>query len=154
MKHFFFITMLITAWATHAKEIFPQGCTPYTVHGENVALSTNKPTIMMLHNLTNIKIWVTHYTSNAGAQAGWSSMLDAGKWSALALSPHKKQFKLTCIESQPGHEQPIACQDVLAVCEWENSHTPENKSGTFWAAENMEMKPLKAYLQRMGFQPN
>lgn len=150
MKRLFFILLFIS-WNVEAKEIFPQGCVPYALHDEYVELTAEKPIVVMLHNLSENKIWLTHETQNAGAQAGWSSQLDNGKWSALAFGQHKKKFKLSCIESRPGHEQQIPCADVLAVCKWPQSQFPEDKSGTFWAAENMDMLPLKAYLERMGF---
>ncbi len=148
---YLFAILLFTSCHVEAKEIFPQGCVPYALHDESVKLSAEKPIVVMLHNLSENKIWLTHLTQNASAQAGWSSQLNSGKWSALALDRHKKTFGLTCIESRPGHEQQISCRDILAVCKWPQSQFPEHQSGTFWAAENMNMLPLKAYIERRGF---
>lgn len=152
MKRLFFLVFILCiSWNAAAKEIFPKGCIPHALQDEYITLNTEKPLIVMLHNLSDKKIWITHVLPSHGAQAGWSSSFDAGQWSALAFSQHKKHFTLSCIESQPGHEQQISCADVMAVCEWPQSQFPKDKSGTFWAAENMDMLPLKAYLERRGF---
>lgn len=154
MKHVILITMLLIPFSANAQEIFPKGCAPYAIHGEYATLSVEKPTVVMFHNLAHTKIWLTRHHALAGAQAGWSSEISPGKWSALVLEPHRHAFQFACIESQPGHEQPVSCQEVLAVCQWPKTHLPNDQSGTFWAGENMTMQALTAYLQRMGFQLN
>ncbi len=152
MTYLLIIVSMLSSWMTYAQEIFPRGCIPIVVRGELVTLSAEKPLIAMIHNLSNTELWVTHpVTADPGAQAGWSSRLESGRWSALALDSKSKQFKLSCIESKPGHEQQIPCSDVLAVCQWPNTQMPEEKTGTFWAGENMDMLPLKAYIERLGF---
>jgi len=152
MKFLFFCTTFFFSWIVNAQEIFPDGCEPIVVDGGIVKLSTTKPRIIMIHNLSNAELWITHpMNDDPGAQAGWSSQLGAGRWSALALDSQSKPFKLNCIESKPGHEQQISCRDVLGVCQWPNTVMPEKTSGTFWAGENMDMLPLKAYIERRGF---
>lgn len=151
MKSLLAILIILSSWMTHAQEIFPTGCIPLAVQGELVKLSTDKPLIAMIHNLSNTDLWITHPVTDSGAQAGWSSRLESGKWSALALDSQTKKFTLSCIESKPGHEQQIPCSDVLAVCQWPDTKMPEKKSGTFWAGEDMDMLPLKAYIERLGF---
>lgn len=151
MKSLLVIIFTLFSWPIQAQEIFPNGCTPLVVDGELVKLSTKKPVVVMLHNLSNNDLWITHPAdTDPGAQAGWSSQLNGGKWSALALD-ETKSFQLSCIESRPGHEQQIPCAGVLAVCKWINITMPEKKSGVFWAGENMDLAPLKAYIERMGF---
>lgn len=150
MKFLVLIGLMIGSWIVHAQEIFPTGCVPSVVSGALLSLSTKKPLIIMIHNLSNNDIWVTHPETNPSASAGWSSRLQAGKWSALALDS-SKAFALSCIESQPGHEQQIPCAGVLAVCKWPNATMPEHTSGTFWAGEDMALSPLTAYIERRGF---
>ncbi|MDP3562306.1 MAG: hypothetical protein Q8R83_09045 [Legionellaceae bacterium] len=151
MKSLLFFITILCSWNIYAEEIFPVGCIPLLVSGDQAILSTEKPVVIMMHNLSNADLWITHPVNDAGAQAGWSSQLESGKWSALALDGKEKNFALQCIESRPGHEQQISCADVLAICQWPKTQMPENTSGTFWAGENMEMLPLKAYLERRGF---
>ncbi len=68
-----------------ADEIFPAGCKPITIHEELVKLSAEKPTLVMIHNLSTMNLWVTHPVSEPSASAGWSSRLQGGNWSALVL---------------------------------------------------------------------
>ncbi|MDF1645614.1 MAG: hypothetical protein P1U61_01350 [Legionellaceae bacterium] len=82
--------------------------------------------------------------------AGWSSRLQANYWSALALED--KAFDLSCIESRPGHEQQVSCEQTLAACEWPITARPEKTQGVFWAGENMPLAALTAYISRRGFE--
>lgn len=149
MRYFLLILMLMYGVNLYAQEIFPEGCVPFVVENDVITLTTEKPAIVMMHNLSAMDIWITHTTQKAGAGAGWSSRVQAGNWSALVL--RSPSFNLSCIESRPGHEQQIPCTEVLAVCKWPNVSIPEKMSGTFWAGEDMPLSPLKAYIERRGF---
>ena len=131
-----------------AGEIFPTGCKPIMVHEELVKLSTDKPALIMIHNLSNLDLWVTHPVTEPNSSAGWSSRLQAGNWSALALD--KKSFELSCIESRPGHEQQVPCAGLLAACQWSTVTMPKKESGTFWAGEDMELSALTAHVDSRG----
>ena len=149
MNYVLSIALLFLSWNLNAEEIFPAGCTPLVVSGELVVLPAAKSTVTMIHNLSNTDLWITHPVSEPNASAGWSSRLQAGNWSALALND--KAFELSCIESSPGHEQQTPCSAVLAVCLWSAAAMPEKTSGTYWAAEDMQLSPLTAYIKRRGF---
>ena len=149
MRYLLSILLFMVGFGLHAQEIFPEGCVPFVVENDLVTLSTEKPAIVMMHNLSTMDVWITHTVQKTGAGAGWSSRVQAGNWSALVL--RSKAFKLSCIESRPGHEQQIPCSGVLAVCKWPNVSIPEKMSGTFWAGEDMSLSPLKAYIERRGF---
>ena len=149
MKYVFAVVAMVMAWHAHAEEIFPKGCVPQTVAKEQVMLSAEKPALVMIHNLSNIDVWITHPMAvDPGASAGWSSRLQAGNWSALALA--KGPFALSCIESRPGHEQQTPCAGILAICQWSPVTMPKNESGTFWAGEDMTLSALTAHVGSRG----
>lgn len=149
MRFLYFIISLCVSPFIYAEEIFPEGCKPFVVEDELISITAGSSRVIMLHNLGTVDLWITHPVSDPGASAGWSSHLQAGNWSALVMND--KPFVLSCIESKPGHEQQVACKSVVGACEW-NASLPENKSqGIFWAAENMQLNPLIAYLGRQGF---
>jgi hypothetical protein len=148
-QHIATITLFVMLANANAGEIFPTGCTPILVHEELVKLSTTNPSVVMIHNLSSKDLWITHPVSEPSASAGWSSRLQGGNWSALALSA--KEFDLSCIESRPGHEQQVPCAGLLAACKWSKATMPEKKTGTFWAAEDMTLTALKAHLGSDGF---
>jgi hypothetical protein len=141
-----YLSMVFTA---HAQEVFPKECIPLLIDGELIAIPAADSRIIMIHNLSTVDLWITHPISKPGASAGWSSRLQSGNWSALSMN--HAQFELSCIESRPGHEQQISCKHVVGVCEWPTSARPKKPTGIFWAAENMALSPLIAYIGRHGF---
>ncbi|WED43012.1 hypothetical protein [Legionella cardiaca] len=133
----------------HAEATLPSSCKPIPVKGESVILSAKKPLLIMIHNSSNTDLWISHPVSEPSASAGWSSRLQAGNWSALALD--KESFELSCIESKPGHEQQVPCMGVISVCRWPSVTMPAQSAGTFWAGEDMKLQALTAHLGDRGF---
>jgi len=149
MTYFFVLFMLIftKVWADDHP---PNTCQPIAVQEEAVELTTKKPALILIHNLSKNDLWITHPVSDPSASAGWSSRLQAGKWSALSLD--KEKFAFTCIESKPGHEQQIPCKEAVAVCKFSNVTNPTQSKGTFWAGEDMSLPSLLTYLGGRGFE--
>jgi len=140
---FFFV------FPTYAEDILPIGCRPFPINGAIATLSTKTTDLFMIHNLSNADLWLTRPISDPSASAGFSSRLQADLWSALLL--REPSFEISCIESKPGHEQQVACSEVLALCQWPNMKAPKSLPGTFWAGENKPLSALTAYLGRRGF---
>jgi hypothetical protein len=152
MKYLWIWLMLSISSLSVAQEMYPKGCAPWVIKTPEVGLSSQQPTVMMLHNISDTDLWITQVLKdNPGVKAGFTSLVEAGKWSALTFSEPTELFTIRCIESKPGHEQPVPCAEVLAVCHWLKTKLPESAKGTFWAAENMDFNPLKAYIERRGF---
>lgn len=142
-----FLSLVSGAYADNSN--LPSSCKPVQIEGTSVALSAEKPILVMIHNISNNDLWITHPVSEPSASAGWSSRLQAGNWSALALD--KDNFELSCIESKPGHEQQVPCSGVISVCEWSTVSIPKKEKGTFWAGENMTLSSLAGHLGGVGF---
>ena len=149
MKYILSVLCILMVSNVSADEIFPTGCKPIVVKDELVTLSADKPVLVMIHNLSSVDLWITHPVSEPNASAGWSSRLQGGNWSALALD--KKSFELSCIESRPGHEQQVPCAGLLAICQWTKMTPPKSASGTFWAGEDMTLTALTAHVGSRGF---
>ena len=147
--HYIALLLLVLTFPAQAKETFPKKCTPLSVKGELLTLSAETPSVVMLHNLSNTDLWITHTVAKPSASAGWNTHLAPGHWSALALD--KKTFTLGCIESRPGHEQQAACADLLAACQYNSVTAPASKSSTFWAGEDLPLSELIAHLGSRGF---
>lgn len=151
MKFVLFILFILLAGEASADENnIPSSCKSVAVQGESVMLSAKKSLLIMIHNLSNTDLWITHPVSEPSASAGWSSRLQAGKWSALALD--KKSFELSCIESKPGHEQQVPCSGVISVCRWPGVIMSTKETGTYWAGENMTLSGLTAHLGSRDFE--
>ncbi len=142
--------LILSSTAIAAESTLPAGCQAVTVQGDAVTLQAKKNSLVFIHNLASNDLWITHPVKNPGASAGWTSRLQGGNWSALSL--HKGPFILNCIESRPGHEQQIPCQDAIAVCKWKKVKFPSSAQGTFWAAEDMSLSALKAAVGARGYE--
>lgn len=151
MKIISFLGLFLLASLGYSQnESILKTCKPVKVADETVFLSAKKPLIMMIHNLSNTDLWITHPVSEPSASAGWSSRIQAGKWSALALD--KDNFELSCIESRPGHEQQVPCHSVISVCRWSKVTMPSQAENTYWAGENMKLASLLEHLGGKGFE--
>ena len=149
MRFVFFLTLWVVAAIGHTAEGFPLSCQPIAVQEESVVLKAKQSLLVLVHNLSNSDLWITHPVSDPNTSAGWSSHLESGNWSALVVD--KDPFELSCIESKPGHEQQIPCAGVLGVCEWTTVKLPAQLKGTFWGGENMSLTALTTYLGGRGF---
>lgn len=150
MKFALSLLLLLFTGMAIAGDNLPSSCKPVAVKGETVKVSAKKPLLVMIHNLSNTDLWITHPVSDPGASAGWSSRLQADNWSALAVD--KENFELSCIESKPGHEQQVPCQGVISVCGLAKITMPAKETGTYWAGENMSLSNLKEHLGGQGFE--
>ncbi|STX30123.1 Enhanced entry protein EnhB [Legionella beliardensis] len=149
MKFYSAVMLLIINTLAYGQATFPTGCNPISVQGETVLLKTKQPVVFLIYNNAADDLWITHPVSEPSASAGWSSRLETHNWSAFALD--QKSFELSCIESKPGHEQQIPCAGILSICKWPALKIPAGTTGTFWAAENMNLQALNAYLGGRGF---
>ena len=151
MKCMILSVFMIASWGVQAQpqSPFPYDCKPMTLSAGTVKLSKGAPALVMLHNVSDVDLWITHPISDPSASAGWSSRLQTKRWSAFALG--SQTFELSCIESKPGHEQQVPCSGVLAVCQWFNMKTSDKHSAPYWAGENMPLPELLGYLGQRGF---
>lgn len=148
MRFILNIVLIILSFEACATDAFPSDCKPIAVQAATVTLS-GSASIMLINNISDTELWVTHPISQPSASAGWSSRLQAKHWAALALE--SQSFELSCIESKPGHEQQVPCSGVIRVCQWPVSSDKEKHAKTFWAGENMTLSALLAHLNERGF---
>lgn len=131
-----------------ASSLFPPKCQGLEIQQDTLMIKAKKPEIVLIHNQSNVNLWITHPITEVSASAGWSTQLDPDKWLALAVD---NPFELNCIESQPGHEQQISCVTMISACEWSDSHFSGMKKGTFWLAENMDLDKILVELSSRGY---
>ena len=149
MRILFSVCLILSSSYLFAESTLPVGCQPVAVQGESVTLTSKKSKLVFIHNLTNADLWITHPVTNPGASAGWTTRLQKGNWSALAVD--KPPFQLNCIESRPGHEQQVPCEGAIAVCQWKGVKIPASDQGTFWVGEDMSLSALTAAIGARGY---
>lgn len=148
-NYLMFLVLFTLSFIVNAEDLAPTTCEPVVVKDESVVLKAKDPLLVLIHNVSQNDLWITHPVSEPSASAGWSSHLEAGNWSALAVD--KESFELSCIESKPGHEQQVPCAGVITICDWTAVKTPEQVKGTFWASENASLATLMSQLVGRGF---
>lgn len=149
MRQMIFYVLMIASCGVFAEAPFPYECKVLPVTGVTVMLPGDGQSLMMIHNLSDVDLWITHPISDPSASAGWSSRLQSNRWSSFALGSHS--FELSCIESKPGHEQQVACSGVLSLCQWSNVTTTDKQPPPFWAGENMLLPELLGHLAQRGY---
>lgn len=151
MKYVFVFFLSLYSFCLWAEEALPVGCRAISVQEQtSVMLKSEQPRLILIHNLSANELWITHPVIEPSASAEWSSRIQESQWSALFVQD--KQFELSCIESKPGHEQQVACANVVALCSFDGITMPKTEHpATSWAAEDMPLSALIAYLGRMGY---
>lgn len=151
MKSIVLSMLMMISWGVYAEEPFPFECKGMSIPHGTVTLPEGAPSLILIHNLSEMDLWVTHPISEpSGASAGWSTRIQSKHWSAFAQG--SKAFTLSCIESKPGHEQQVPCSGALAACQWSGMESTDKQSAPpFWAGENMLLPELLSHLEQRGF---
>lgn len=149
MNFIMMILLIMISWSTYANDALPHGCHSIAVTQATVTLPKSPSSLILMNNVSEMDLWITHPISEPNASSGWSSRLQTNHWSALALGD--EAFELSCIESKPGHEQQISCSGSLVICEWPGLKGTDSQKMPYWAAENMPLSELLSSLSQKGF---
>ena len=139
-----FLCLLACIHLGYAKEFLPKNCHAVPI-GDEVIFEKNKKQLEMIHALSTHQIWLANRENSR-----LTVSITPGLWSVF-YAPHVKS-QWHCIQSEPGHEQQVPCQQVLALCE--RTAKPPKKDFSkfdFWVVNNLSYSELDAYLQRMGW---
>lgn len=145
MRQFIVVLLMGFFAPIWALEFLPKGCHAMPL-GDAVRLMPQKDHLLFVHSLSRHEIWLAN-----AKQPRLTTSIVPGFWSVFYAPKFKSSWK--CIQSEPGHEQKVACHEVLAVCEWPVS-LPDEKLQKInaWMAHNMHFSEISAYLQRTGWQ--
>lgn len=110
--------------------------------------SSGRQSLFLLHNVSGETFQVTHPVGGGTASAGWTSEIDAGRWSAFAAD--SKAFKLSCMKPADGNVKTLPCENVLNVCELPSPKMPSDLSGSFWVSENKNREGVLAEIKSRG----
>ncbi|MEM7008724.1 MAG: hypothetical protein AAF462_06255 [Thermodesulfobacteriota bacterium] len=142
--------LLASCSAEKSSAEFPPSCTEsgFTYEDNNLVLNeaTSDENVYLINNSSASQIMINiPPKKDPGADAGWSSMLGANKWSAIAIST--ENFKFSCYNlPSSGGEENLNCKEVLSVCKFKQADLGSAGSGSFWLAED---KPLNGILATM-----
>ena len=138
-------------YSSQDETTMPSNCHILSQQTAEVKLTSKKSSMVVFYNHSALDLWLIHPVKEGTMGAGWTSRLQPGNFTALALQD--KEFIIQCISSKPGHEQHVPCLGVTNICQWADVTYPKNsEQGTYWAAENKKLTPLMQDLQKRGFE--
>lgn len=133
--------------------VFADNCVPVKpkMHDKNMVFSyageKDSGQVYFFHNTSTQGIWMDH-PSNHAMNAGWSSYVRAGNWSAFLLN--RKNFEISCATIQPGQVNYLDCSKIISVCSPSNSSFKAPVKGSFWLAEDKSWDELMKIVSKRG----
>ena len=104
--------------------------------------------LYFLHNTSDQSIWLMHPHKHIGASAGWVSLIDANRWTAIWVS--KRKFQLAC--QLKNSQKKVPCNKFLGVKQKPIQRSPTSAYGQdFWVAENLSKADLIKVIKQRGF---
>ena len=145
--HFIIISFILTSMSglVLAKEYLPRGCQAVALQGMTMDSLASSEKLYFFHNISGKEIWLANRQSPKLTVG-----MKPQEWNVLFTPAQALSWR--CIQVEKGHEQQVACQEVLALCEW-SVEPPESLTTktALWLIENQSITESKAYLQRMGW---
>lgn len=132
----------------------PEGCAGSGFSFSGKELILNKGTggvlnLYLIHNTSEDTIYMNHEVKNdPGAQAGWSTELGPGNWTAFSLD--KVNFNFTCGKMVPGKFDQVSCGDELSACKFTNAEFSKSAKGSYWVSENKTLEETLATIKSRG----
>ena len=93
-------------------------CQPVPVGGESLTLHVEKTAFFLIYNRASTDVWLSH----SMADSDLTTRIAPKKWVGLILTP--SDFVGQCIESKPGHEQQMPCEEMIRICQAEKVKIP------------------------------
>ncbi len=92
--------------------------------------------VYFFRNLSDQAIWLNRPLLHS-ANAGWSSELTSGHWSALLIENGPVVFD--CAVMKANYQlQAVSCEEVLSICRLPQVHLKsKNAKGSYWLAEDI-----------------
>ena len=104
--------------------------------------------IYFLQNTSKQSLWIDHVVEkNRSANAGWSSYIRPGKWSAILIN--RKNFILTCAAIEPGKVDYQNCAKAVSMCTPKITFNSKRK-GSYWLVEDQSWDNLLSALEKRG----
>lgn len=138
----------------HAETEALVSCSPIKLKEENKMIILPGPTtpgssqIYLLKNTSKQAIWLDHPNAKRSMNAGWSSYLRTGNWSAFLSN--RSNFVLNCAVIKPGLVDYIDCAHVISVCVPKQVMTKEPAKKTYWLVEDKTWDDMIKAMKKRG----
>lgn len=149
MKKALLISLLVCVYI--GVNAFPKGCYPLSLDKENITFKTKDQQLFYVHNKSELVVYLAFINRTGTAHAGWTTKIDGGSWSALALADSKLTFH--CVEERPGSEQRVDCARVIEACRQAGLTFSKESLGNYWVANNNTYDVINEAVRRRGITP-
>ncbi len=132
--------------ATTQKTKFPRGCRA-TGSGYEYGYLVMRPmyekqkrTLYLVRNLTRYNIQLKSIKDPKDIfTPAYNKLLPRNKWAAFALDRDHMSFQCIHVKSKTSQE-PVRCDGLFAVCEYDNVKFPHASMGTYWIDKTGTMR--------------
>ncbi len=116
-------------------------------HGQLVLLNKTKSQqqLFLIHNTGGKNLWLQSQTTEKPFSGVSKSQVPPSRWAAITFNT--ANFKLDCVEVQPGAEQVVPCEKVLKVCRISNAKFGQSTVGNYWIAEDESLDSIMQSLK-------
>ncbi len=141
--------------STYAANPFGNNCMSKNFrHVNQQVILNNLPSahqqIFLIHNISQESIMLNHVNPNhdSSMDAGWTTQLDTGNWSAIVLQ--STHFALSCQARLPNQIVPVDCKMVITVCQMNPATITKALAGDFWLSEDYSASDLRQHMAARG----
>ncbi len=137
---FFFLGLCCIQTVVYAQDNGDNDCNNegFTFYNGSLILNNDRQSTSRVFQIQNVgggTVTLNREVQNdPDMNAGWSSSIDGGQYSLLAMN--QNNFAFRCMINNPPIEIGLTnCQRVLRVC----AISPKNALGSFWISENKSL---------------
>ena len=147
------VAICILSLASVAQAEVKFSCNPIKLQSQdkNIILagpdSSGVAQVYFFKNTGTQGVWIDHPTHRT-ANAGWSSYVRTGHWSAFLLN--RKNFEISCSVIQPGKVDNLNCANVISVCTPKEVSFKTPPKGSYWLAEDKSWDDIVKDVTRRG----
>lgn len=129
-------------------------CKPVKIIAQNKTIilpgpgASESSNVYFFKNLSDQGVWIDHPSGRKSMNAGWSSYLRSGNWSAFLSN--RKDFVISCARIKPGSVENLDCAKAISVCAPASVSFKTAPKGTYWLAEDKSWDEIVKIAQKRG----
>ncbi|NKB46524.1 MAG: hypothetical protein GKR77_01935 [Legionellales bacterium] len=148
-----FLFIVVFTWpglmlANGDESAFPLGCEPLVQFFKQdklvLPVAKGKPQLILIQNEKTPLVWLVNQPIKETKVTQWTSSLCQQRWSALIVQD--ETLNMACVESRPGSEQYVPCQNVITACIYPKLNTKKKSLTTGWLGENQTFPEIQALM--------
>ncbi len=126
-----------TTFAEQNERLYPHGCRQlgFSFDNDQVVFSRidggQQETVYLVRNNSPYEIIMEAETSSKYIP-GFKKTFSPEHWAAFSRLDKSLRFDCRLSSQYHGHEEPLNCQEVLQICNYNRAKFPDQNLGTYW----------------------